>query len=149
MKTIIVEYHYQDGDVGVHPAVPGQPETRLWSGFSHGHSPSHILIREDSTEGQAISGALLKASLLESVMRKSPSAASLSGSELLALLAVGVVGFAREHSGSIHGLVEHGLVEQRHTFGGYFHLTDRGYDAVQEIGEAFLTAVSASGSAAR
>lgn len=60
-SSLVAEYHYIDGDVGVHPA--GKAETYLWKYFSKskGHLPSHIVIRPDSKIGQDRSNDLLAA----------------------------------------------------------------------------------------
>lgn len=58
-SSLVVEYHYSDGDVGAHPA--GKAETYLWKHFSKSkeHGPSHIVIRPDSKTGQDHSNKLL------------------------------------------------------------------------------------------
>lgn len=53
---LVVEFHYEDGDVGAHPA--GKREQDLWQDFTAGHRPSHIVIRADDGNGQALSDAL-------------------------------------------------------------------------------------------
>lgn len=53
---LAIEFHYDDGDVGVHPA--GKREQDLWQDFAAGHRPSHIVIRTDDDKGQALSDAL-------------------------------------------------------------------------------------------
>ncbi len=62
LPPLVVEFHYDDGDVGVYPA-DGFLEKALWSHFSGSpeHCPSHILIREDSDAGQAVSSRLMAA----------------------------------------------------------------------------------------
>ena len=61
---IVIEFHYRDGDVGAHPATPA--ETALWKGFSSArhHQPTHILLRPDTTTGQALSTQLHQAPAL-------------------------------------------------------------------------------------
>jgi hypothetical protein len=141
MTPLVIEYHYQDHDVGVHPVTGSeQPEAKLWNGFSEGHPASHILIREDSDDGQLLSDSLLMASMFRSVDSNAPCPASISIIERLALLTISNVGFAREASGSILGLIEKGLVERRPN--GYCHLTDRGFDSAQAMGEALLSLVT-------
>ena len=49
-QKLVTEFHYQDGDVGVHPA--DRPEKDLWRGFSPISHPCHIVIRPDTPEGQ-------------------------------------------------------------------------------------------------
>lgn len=53
---LVIEYHYQDGDVGAHPA---QPEAvALWTGFTPAHPPSHLLIRPATPAGQRLSNQI-------------------------------------------------------------------------------------------
>jgi hypothetical protein len=61
MKSTI-EYHYTNGDVGVHPTYAHHD--RLWGEFPDnartqgGHTPSHIVIRPDNEWGQKLSNRL-------------------------------------------------------------------------------------------
>ena len=55
---LVIEFHYNDGDVGAHPATP--EEARLWTGFSETarHRPTHVLLRPDTKTGQSVSNRL-------------------------------------------------------------------------------------------
>ena len=57
MSKWVIEYHYKDGDVGVHPLVQDEPMTKLLRYFmSPARSdPSHVIIRRDTDAGQALS----------------------------------------------------------------------------------------------
>lgn len=141
MTNLVIEFHYLDENVGVHPVTdPRQPEARLWREFTPGHPSSHILIREDSAAGQAVSDALLMASVFRLVTENVPNAASLSATELLSLLALSNVGFARELSDSIRSLQKKKMVVKRHT--SYYHLTDIGNHYADLLGKALLAVVT-------
>ena len=58
MTELVIEFHYVDGDIGVHPATGF--ETNIWNGFlrSQVRKPSHIVIRPNTEAGQAISNRL-------------------------------------------------------------------------------------------
>ena len=47
LPKLVIEFHYNDGDVGAHPATPAQ--ATLWTGFSQTtrHRPTHVLLRPD------------------------------------------------------------------------------------------------------
>ena len=51
MPRLVIEYHYDDGTVGVHPGETA--EQALWRGFScpEIHKPSHIVIRPTTSKG--------------------------------------------------------------------------------------------------
>jgi hypothetical protein len=54
-SELVVEFHYQDGSVGAHPAVQ---VGNLWAQFATNHEPSHIVIRPDTEQGQLLSNQL-------------------------------------------------------------------------------------------
>ncbi len=59
--NIVIEYHYEDGDVGVYP-YPDKTAENLWNDFDkNGSSPSHIIIRQNNEHGQHLSNTLLEA----------------------------------------------------------------------------------------
>lgn len=53
---LIVEFHYNDGDVGVHLGVTADEVNRWWK--HHHKTASHIVIRPDTETGQELSNAL-------------------------------------------------------------------------------------------
>ncbi len=55
------EFHYADGDVGVHPASGLGKELLRHFSQGTGQLPSHILIRPDTEQGQKLSNALYAA----------------------------------------------------------------------------------------
>lgn len=59
---LAVEFHYEDGDVGVHPVLPGSHEETLWletTGRDSSHTATHIIIRRDDDGGQELSNRLM------------------------------------------------------------------------------------------
>ena len=56
---LAVEFHYSDGDVGVHPGLPDGHEAALWMESSDWHDPAHIVIRKNDEEGQKLSNRLM------------------------------------------------------------------------------------------
>lgn len=66
--ALVVEFHYSDCDVGgYHAKEEGLTHAHvLWNNFTppcDGHHPTHILIRLNSPEGQAISNKLHAATM--------------------------------------------------------------------------------------
>lgn len=59
MTNLVIEFHYMDGDCGAYPA--SESERHLWSSFSGGASASHIVLRPNTSGGQALSDSLLRA----------------------------------------------------------------------------------------
>lgn len=60
---LCVEFHYANGDVGVHPAHGAM--TQVWSEFDHTGKVSHIVIRPDTEQGQQVSDVLYAAARTE------------------------------------------------------------------------------------
>lgn len=52
---LVVEFHYTDGDVGAYDDLAVQ---KLWAQFGKRETPSHIVVRRDSEEGQLLSNQL-------------------------------------------------------------------------------------------
>jgi hypothetical protein len=64
VPELVVEFHYDDGDVGAHPLAEVSDHARhLWPQFSQStiHDASHIVIRRDDAAGQALSTRLHEA----------------------------------------------------------------------------------------
>ena len=62
MKTkLVTEFHYTDGDVGAHEECPPSYAVDQWSYFGDAAAEdtrSHVVIRPDTEEGQALSNRL-------------------------------------------------------------------------------------------
>lgn len=58
-QKLVVEYHYPDGDVGVHPAASAEKE--VWRGSAN-EPPTHVVIRPETKGGQATSNRLFASS---------------------------------------------------------------------------------------
>ena len=62
VPPLVVEFHYADGDVGVHPVFPGSHEEALWMEFADDGFPRapahHIVIRKNDDDGQRLSNRL-------------------------------------------------------------------------------------------
>lgn len=58
-QTLVVEFHYADGDVGAYPAKSfkdaGDTCQALWDCFGPDHAAAYLVIRPDTPEGQAAS----------------------------------------------------------------------------------------------
>ena len=57
MTSWVIEYHYDDGDVGAHPMHEEAQAATVLGGFSTSdrHQPSHVVIHLDTEAGQALS----------------------------------------------------------------------------------------------
>ena len=69
-SEFVTELHYRDGDVGPYDDIDVHA---LWALFTKGHSPSHILIRPNTEEGQILSNRLHAAAGEEGTALRSTS----------------------------------------------------------------------------
>lgn len=69
LPKLVIEFHYNDGDVGAHPATPAQ--ATLWTGFSQTtrHRPTHVLLRPDTKAGQSVSNRLHQTAALTQALQ--------------------------------------------------------------------------------
>ncbi len=64
VPPVVVEFHYEDGDVGVYPCFPGSHEEALWLEFDiddgFPQAPAHhIVLRRKDDDGQQLSNRLM------------------------------------------------------------------------------------------